>query len=189
MKIAKTSSKSRDVFGRGMVREREEAYLYLLSFIQEVYFQYLLCVMYYEQHWRFIHEQNKFLGARPRGRVVKLAHSAAAAQGFSGSDPGGGHGTAHQATLRWCPTCHNQKDPQLKYTTIYWGDLGRKNRKKKKKIGNSCQLRCQSLKNKTKFFSQNIIFYAAKQTINKEMYYASALQKKSVSQRCEWIYT
>lgn len=48
MKIVKTSSKSRDVFGRGMVREREEAYLYLLSFIQEVYFQYLLCVMYYE---------------------------------------------------------------------------------------------------------------------------------------------
>lgn len=41
---------------------------------------------------------------RPRGRVVKFAHSAAAAQG---SDPGRGHGTARQATLRWRPTSHN----------------------------------------------------------------------------------
>ena len=39
-----------------------------------------------------------------RGRVVKFMHSAAAAQG---SDPGHGHGTARQATLRRRPTCHN----------------------------------------------------------------------------------
>ena len=45
----------------------------------------------------------KFRG-RLHGRVVKFAHSAAAAQG---SDPGHGHGTAHQATLRRHPTSHN----------------------------------------------------------------------------------
>ena len=44
---------------------------------------------------------------RPHGQVVKFACSAVAAQGFADSDPGRGHGTAHQATLRWCPTCHN----------------------------------------------------------------------------------
>ena len=52
--------------------------------------------------------------------------------GFAGLDPGRGHGTTPQATLRWHPTCHNQKDPRLKYTTMYWGDLGRKSRKEKK---------------------------------------------------------
>ena len=31
-------------------------------------------------------------------------------------------------------TCHNQKDPQLKYTTMYWGDLGRKKAGKKKEV-------------------------------------------------------
>ena len=29
------------------------------------------------------------------------------AQCFVGSNPGRGHGTAHQTTLRWRPTCHN----------------------------------------------------------------------------------
>ena len=37
----------------------------------------------------------------PRGWVVKFAHSASAAWGFAGSDPGHGHGTAHQAVLWW----------------------------------------------------------------------------------------
>ena len=36
-------------------------------------------------------------GARPRGQVVKFAHSASVAQGFTDSDPGRGHGTIHQA--------------------------------------------------------------------------------------------
>ena len=64
----------------------------------------------------------------PRGRVVMFACSASAAQGFAGSDPGRGHGTTYQAILRQYPTCHNQKDSQLKkkYATMYWGDLGRK---------------------------------------------------------------
>ena len=63
------------------------------------------------------------------GQVAKFAHSASAAQGFEGSDPGCGHGTAHQAMLRWHPTCHNQKDLQLEYTTMYRGPLGRRRKK------------------------------------------------------------
>ena len=55
---------------------------------------------------------------RPRGHVIKFARSTAAAQGFPGSDPGRGHGTARPATLRWRPTCHNWKDLQLGYTTV-----------------------------------------------------------------------
>ena len=51
---------------------------------------------------------------RPRGRVVKFARSTSTAQSFAGSDPGHGHGTAHQAMLRRHPTQHNQRDPQLK---------------------------------------------------------------------------
>ena len=81
-------------------------------------------------------KSQEFLGiiicswGRPRGQVVKFVRSAAAAQGFTGSDPGHGDGMARQAMLRWCPTCHNEKDPQLKYTTLctggLWGDKGKK---------------------------------------------------------------
>ena len=77
--------------------------------------------------------KNKILGGRPRAGVVNFARSAAAAQGFAGSDPRRGHGTTHQATVKWLPTCHNQKDPQLKYTNMYWGSLGRKKQKERKK--------------------------------------------------------
>ena len=42
----------------------------------------------------------------PPDQVVKFEHSAAAAQGFTSSTPGRGHGTTHQATLRRHPTCH-----------------------------------------------------------------------------------
>ena len=67
-------------------------------------------------------------GGRLRGGGVKFVRSAAAAQG---SDPGSGHGTAHQATLRRRPTSHNYKDLQLIYTTMWgrggccWGGLGK----------------------------------------------------------------
>ena len=54
-----------------------------------------------------------------------------AAQGFTGLDPGRGHGTTHQAMLRRCPTWHNQRDLQLEYTTMYWGASGRIRRKRK----------------------------------------------------------
>ena len=47
------------------------------------------------------------LRGKHHGRVVKFAHSAWAAQGFTGSNPGHGCGTAHQAMLKQRPTCHN----------------------------------------------------------------------------------
>ena len=71
---------------------------------------------------------------RSCGQVVKFACSASAAQGFASLDPGRGHGTAHQATLRQRPTCHNQRHPQLEYAAMYWGALGRRRRKKKKRL-------------------------------------------------------
>ena len=43
-------------------------------------------------------------GGWPRGQVVKFMCSASEAQGFTGSDPRRGHGAAHQAVLRQCPT-------------------------------------------------------------------------------------
>ena len=44
---------------------------------------------------------------RPCGQVVEFTHSASVARDFASSDSGWGHGTAHQATLRQHPTCHN----------------------------------------------------------------------------------
>ena len=76
-------------------------------------------------------------------RSVKFMRSASAAQGFTGSDPGPGHGTARQATLRRRPTQQNQKDPQLEYTTMYWGALGR--RKKKEEAWQQMLAQGQSL--------------------------------------------
>ena len=51
--------------------------------------------------------KKRSVGGRPRDQVVKFARSASSAKGFTGSNPGHGHGTAHQATLRRHPTCHN----------------------------------------------------------------------------------
>ena len=68
-----------------------------------------------------------------RGRVVKFLGAASVAQGFAGSDLGDGPSTTHQAMLRRRPTCHNQKDLQLEYTTMYWGGFGEKNEKKTNK--------------------------------------------------------
>ena len=45
----------------------------------------------------------KFLLGPALWPVVKFIHSTWVVQGFAGLDPGHGHGTAHQATLRWCP--------------------------------------------------------------------------------------
>ena len=65
---------------------------------------------------------------RLHGRVVKFTCCAVAAQG---SDPGRRHGTARQATLRRGPTCHNQRDLQLRYTAMYWGLREIKQKKKR----------------------------------------------------------
>ena len=51
-------------------------------------------------------------------------YSASAAQGFADLDPGCGHGTPHQAMLKWRPKQHNQRHSQLEYTTMYWGLWG-----------------------------------------------------------------
>ena len=75
-------------------------------------------------------ELEMYVGAWPGGQVVKCAHSALAAQGFTSSDSGHGRGTALQAMLRWRLTEHNQKDLQLEYIAMYWAVLGRRRRRK-----------------------------------------------------------
>ena len=50
--------------------------------------------------------QEDKLGPAP-GQMVKFPRPAAVAQGFAGSDPEHGRGTAHQARLRLRPTYHN----------------------------------------------------------------------------------
>ena len=78
------------------------------------------------------------VGRWPCGRVVKFAHSALAAQGFTGSDPGCGHGTAHQAML-WQVAHIAQREALT--TRIYnyvLGGLWGEEDGGKKEIGNSC---------------------------------------------------
>ena len=54
------------------------------------------------------------------------------AQCFLGSSSGGGHGITHWAMLRWCPTCHNQKDPQRRIHNYVLGGFEEKKEVKKK---------------------------------------------------------
>ena len=65
-------------------------------------------------------------GAGPVAEWLSSRAPLQAAQCFVGSNPGRGHGTAHQTTLRQRPTCHNKE-----YTTMYRGALGRKRGKNK----------------------------------------------------------
>ena len=58
-------------------------------------------------HSPLAHIRNVAAGSGLCGLVVKFAYSASAAQGFAGSNPAHGHGTAHQAMLRQRPTSHN----------------------------------------------------------------------------------
>ena len=46
-------------------------------------------------------------GAGPVAEWLSSRAPLQAAQCFVGSNPGRGHGTAHQSTLRQHPTCHN----------------------------------------------------------------------------------
>ena len=52
------------------------------------------------------------------------------AQCFVGSNPGCGHGTAHQTLLRQHPTCHNWKDPQRRIYNYVLEGFGEKKEKK-----------------------------------------------------------
>ena len=72
-----------------------------------------LCLAIYLGHSNFCFRIRLFLNVplknnqhrrRPHGRVVKFTCSSTGAQGFTGLDPGCGHGTTHQAMLTWRPT-------------------------------------------------------------------------------------
>ena len=64
-------------------------------------------------------------------RAVKFTRSASAAQGFAGSDPGLGHGTACQATLRWHPP--EPEGPTTRICNYVLGGFREKEKKRKKK--------------------------------------------------------
>ena len=51
--------------------------------------------------------QKKNTGAGPVAEWLSSRAPLQAAQCLVGSNPGRGHGTAHQTTLRQRPTCHN----------------------------------------------------------------------------------
>ena len=65
------------------------------------------------------------------GHLVKFACSASVAQGFIGWDPG--PWTWHDSSGNAEAASHipQLEDPQLKYATMYWWDLGEKSRKKR----------------------------------------------------------
>ena len=79
-----------------------------------------------------------FIGAGPMAEWLGSRAALRVAQCFIGLGPGCGHGTAHWATLRQHPTCHNRKDPQRKIYNYVPGGFGEKKEKKlkifKKKI-------------------------------------------------------
>ena len=66
----------------------------------------VLCILLYKRE-----DKRKSLrfGGQLRGQVVKLACFDSVARDFPSLDPAQRHGTAHQAMLRQCPTCHNQR--------------------------------------------------------------------------------
>ena len=70
---------------------------------------------------------------QPCGRVVKFACSISAAQGFTGSDPGRGHGTAHQAMLEVASHIAQPEGPTSRIYNYVLGGFGDKKKKKKKK--------------------------------------------------------
>ena len=79
-------------------------------------------------------------GAGPVAKWLSSCAPLQAAQCFVGSNPGHGHGIAHQTTLRQHPICHNQKDPQRRIYNYVPGGFGEKKEKNKilKKKKMSC---------------------------------------------------
>ena len=71
------------------------------------------------------------MGAGPVAEWLSLHAALQAAQCFIGSNPGPGHGTAHQALLRWRPICHNWEDPQRRIYNYVLGGFGEKKEKNK----------------------------------------------------------
>ena len=85
-------------------------------------------------------------GAGPVAEWLSLRAPLQAAQCFVSSNPGRGHGTAHQTTLRQRPTCHNYKNPQRRIHNYVPGGFGekkekikslKKNKKTKKSVINN----------------------------------------------------
>ena len=69
--------------------------------------------------------------------MVRFALSPLAAQGFTSSDPGRGHGTAHQAHAEAASHMAQPEEPTTRIYNYVLGGFGEKP-KKRKKIGNRC---------------------------------------------------
>ena len=70
----------------------------------------------------------------PCGQVVKFVRSPSVAQGFADSDPGRGHGTTHQA-IEAAPHVTQPEWPATRiYNYVLGGALGRRRRKKIRKL-------------------------------------------------------
>ena len=69
-------------------------------------FRYMVyyCMTLYLLHKWF---KKKFIGAGPVAEWLSSRAPLQAAQWLVGSNPGHGHGTARQTTLRQRPACHN----------------------------------------------------------------------------------
>ena len=69
------------------------------------------------------------IGARPVAEWLSSCAPLQAAQCFVGSNPGRGHDTDHQTTLRQRPHTTTRRTHNEEYTTMYRGALGRKRKK------------------------------------------------------------
>ena len=78
--------------------------------------------------------KNTNIGAGPVAQWLSSCAPLQAAQCFVSSNPGRGHGTAHQTTLRQRPTCHKLEGPTTNNIQLctggLWGENGKKNLKK-----------------------------------------------------------
>ena len=90
------------------------------------------------------------MGGRPCGQVVKLTRSTLAAWGFTGLDPGRGHGPTRQATREATSYIPQLEGPTTKICNYGLRGFEEKNQEEKKQEEDWQQLllRCQSLKKK-----------------------------------------
>ena len=54
--------------------------------------------------WATVSNYKDYAEGPAPGRMAEFARFTSEAQSLAGLDPGRGHGNAHQASLRWCPT-------------------------------------------------------------------------------------
>ena len=88
-----------------LVKISQQIYNYLESPVVKIFFvidgRILLLILIFRVSFFTI---KITLQGQPRGQVIKFMCPTLAAQGFTGSDPGCGPSTAHQAMLRQRPT-------------------------------------------------------------------------------------